>query len=78
MSTPASLEVKINLAGFVIHSAIHMGRPNLLCVLHNHYTPINVVASMRVGLLPLSQEACILGRCAPTKLRFATLQTRQC
>jgi ribulose-5-phosphate 4-epimerase/fuculose-1-phosphate aldolase len=46
-----------NPAGFVIHSAVHAARHDLACVAHTH-TPAGVaVASMKCGLLPLSQNA---------------------
>lgn len=49
----------VNPAGFVIHSAIHAGRPDVQCVLHTH-TPDGVaVAAQRDGLLPISQQATI-------------------
>src|SRR5437762_7804636 len=41
----------VNPAGFVIHSAIHFGRPDVQCVLHTH-TPDGVaVAAQKAGLL---------------------------
>lgn len=49
----------VNPAGFVIHSAIHFGRPDVQCVLHTH-TPDGVaVAAQKDGLLPISQQATI-------------------
>jgi ribulose-5-phosphate 4-epimerase/fuculose-1-phosphate aldolase len=49
----------VNPAGFVIHSAIHAGRPDVQCVLHTH-TPDGVaVAAQKGGLLPISQQATI-------------------
>lgn len=49
----------VNPAGFVIHSAIHAGRPDVACVLHTH-TPDGVaVAAQADGLLPISQQATI-------------------
>ena len=50
----------VNGAGFVIHSAIHMARPELACVLHTHTVANNAVAMQEEGLLPLSQRACML------------------
>ena len=41
----------VNVAGFMLHSAIHEFRPDLKCVLHMH-TP-NIVA---VSLLPSAQR----------------------
>ena len=50
----------INPAGFVIHSAVHMGREDVHCVLHTHTRAGNAVAMLEEGLLPLSQKALIL------------------
>jgi ribulose-5-phosphate 4-epimerase/fuculose-1-phosphate aldolase len=47
----------VNAAGFTIHSAIHMARPDLLCVVHTHSSAGIAVSAMREGLLPLSQHA---------------------
>ena len=51
---------KLNPAGFVIHSAIHMARPELACVLHTHTRANNAIAMQKKGLLPLSQKAVLL------------------
>ena len=49
----------VNPAGFVIHSAIHAVRHDVVCVLHTH-TPAGVaVSAQRDGLLPISQQATI-------------------
>jgi ribulose-5-phosphate 4-epimerase/fuculose-1-phosphate aldolase len=45
----------VNPAGFVIHSAIHMGRPNAHCVMHTHTLAGMTVAAQQGGLLPLNQ-----------------------
>ena len=45
----------INLAGFTIHSAIHMARPDVSCVLHLHSRATMAVAALERGLLPLNQ-----------------------
>jgi ribulose-5-phosphate 4-epimerase/fuculose-1-phosphate aldolase len=48
----------VNAAGFTIHSAIHMAREDLMCVVHTH-TPAGIaVSAQKDGLLPLSQHAC--------------------
>jgi ribulose-5-phosphate 4-epimerase/fuculose-1-phosphate aldolase len=48
---------KVNQAGFVIHSAIHMARKDLHCVLHTHTVPGRAVSALDCGLLPLNQAA---------------------
>lgn len=52
-------EWPVNPAGFVIHSAIHAVRHDVVCVMHTH-TPAGVaVSAQRDGLLPISQQATI-------------------
>jgi ribulose-5-phosphate 4-epimerase/fuculose-1-phosphate aldolase len=47
----------VNAAGFTIHSAIHMARDDLMCVVHTH-TPAGIaVSAQKDGLLPLSQHS---------------------
>ena len=45
----------VNPAGFVIHSAVHLGRPDARCVMHTHTLAGMAVAAQRTGLLPLNQ-----------------------
>ena len=47
----------INLAGFVIHSAVHRGREDVACVIHTHTPAGMAVSAMKCGLLPLTQNA---------------------
>ncbi|MGE3679626.1 MAG: class II aldolase/adducin family protein [Burkholderiales bacterium] len=47
----------VNRAGFVIHSAIHMGRSDAHCVMHLHGTAGVAVSMQKDGLLPASQQA---------------------
>src|SRR3977135_632744 len=47
----------INHAGFVIHGAIHRGRPDVACVIHTHTPAGMAVSAMKCGLLPLTQNA---------------------
>jgi len=51
----------INVAGFTLHSAIHHARPDLKCIVHHHHPSTVAVSVLKCGLLPLSQEAAILG-----------------
>jgi ribulose-5-phosphate 4-epimerase/fuculose-1-phosphate aldolase len=53
----------VNQAGFVIHSAIHRGRPDARCVIHTHTPAGMAVSSMKCGFLPMTQTA----------MRFATI-----
>ena len=45
----------INQSGYVIHGAIHKARPDVKCVIHTHTRAGLAVASMKSGLLPLTQ-----------------------
>merc|ERR1712123_430120 len=51
----------VNQAGFMLHSAIHAARPDIKCIVHLHTPNIVAVSTMKCGLLPLSQEACLIG-----------------
>jgi ribulose-5-phosphate 4-epimerase/fuculose-1-phosphate aldolase len=48
----------VNAAGFCIHSAVHMARHDLMCVVHTHTAAGIAVSAQKDGLLPLSQQAC--------------------
>jgi ribulose-5-phosphate 4-epimerase/fuculose-1-phosphate aldolase len=50
----------INPAGFTIHSAIHAAREDAHFVIHLHTEAGVGVAAQQEGLLPLSQNACLL------------------
>jgi len=45
----------VNPAGFVIHSAIHAGREDAMCVMHTHTIAGMAVAAQEQGLLPVNQ-----------------------
>lgn len=50
-----------NRAGFNLHASIHRARPDLHAIIHIHHPPVIAVSSFKKGLLPLCQEAAILG-----------------
>src|SRR4029078_1579050 len=54
----------INLAGYVIHSAIHGARHDVGCVLHTHTNAGMAVSVLKCGLLPLTQTAMRWGKIA--------------
>jgi ribulose-5-phosphate 4-epimerase/fuculose-1-phosphate aldolase len=49
----------VNPAGFVIHSAIHEARHDVVCVLHTHTSDGVAVSTQKGGLLPISQQATV-------------------
>ena len=53
----------INLAGYVIHSAVHEALPDAGCVIHTHTPAGMAVSALKCGLLPVCQTA----------MRFATV-----
>ena len=48
---------RVNAAGFTIHSALHMAREDLQCVIHTHTAAGIAVSAQKHGLLPISQHA---------------------
>ena len=53
-------DLRVNAAGFVIHSAVHMARPDLMCVIHTHTAAGIAVAAQEQGLLSISQHALMI------------------
>ena len=51
----------INPAGFTIHSAVHAAREDALFVIHLHSDAGVAVAAQAEGLLPLTQNALVVG-----------------
>ncbi|MGI9304872.1 MAG: class II aldolase/adducin family protein [Gammaproteobacteria bacterium] len=47
----------LNITGFVIHSAIHAARKDIVCVMHTHTPGGLAVAALECGLLPVVQDA---------------------
>ncbi|KAM7171061.1 gamma-adducin isoform 2-T17 [Macrochelys suwanniensis] len=56
-----STNLSIDNAGFSPHAAIYSTRPDVRCVIHIHTPATAAVSSMKCGILPISQEALILG-----------------
>ena len=53
----ADTPCEVNHAGYVVHSAIHAARHDLMCVLHTHTRAGMAVSVMACGLLPATQGA---------------------
>ncbi|WP_321944283.1 class II aldolase/adducin family protein [Paraburkholderia tropica] len=53
----------VNRAGFVIHSAIHRARHDVMCVLHTHTAAGVAVSAQKGGLMPISQHALKFYEC---------------
>ena len=52
----------VNMAGFVIHSAVHKARHDVDCVIHTHSPAGMAVSALKCGLLPLTQNAMFFGK----------------
>src|SRR2546425_5453006 len=61
---PQGLNYTFNLAGFVIHGAIHAAKPDIHCVIHTHSLAGMAVASLKKGVLPMTQTAMRFSRIA--------------
>ncbi|KAF7334356.1 Aldolase-II domain-containing protein [Mycena sanguinolenta] len=48
----------LNTAAFMIHSAIHAARPDVLCAAHSHSTYGKAFSALGRTLDPISQDAC--------------------
>ncbi|MGX5851550.1 class II aldolase/adducin family protein [Mesorhizobium sp. PL10] len=49
----------VNPAGFTIHSAVHMARPDVGCVMHVHTIAGMALSALDCGLLPITQHALL-------------------
>ncbi|XP_060767605.1 adducin 3 (gamma) a isoform X2 [Neoarius graeffei] len=56
-----STNLRVDMVGFSPHAAIYSMRPDARCLIHLHTPATAAVSSMKCGLLPMSQEALILG-----------------
>jgi ribulose-5-phosphate 4-epimerase/fuculose-1-phosphate aldolase len=49
----------VNRAAFVLHSAIHQARPDVVAAAHSHSPYGKAFSSLGIPLAPLTQDACI-------------------
>ncbi|KAM9344664.1 adducin 3 (gamma) b [Symphorus nematophorus] len=56
-----STDMGIDHFGFGPHAAIYSMRPDVRCIIHIHTSATAAVSSMKCGILPISQEALLLG-----------------
>ena len=52
-----NLDYSINLAGYIIHSAIHEARPDVGCIVHTHTVAGVALSALKCGILPISQAS---------------------
>lgn len=48
----------INPAGYIIHSAVHEARPDVIAAVHCHSVPSKAFSSIGCQLEPINQDAC--------------------
>lgn len=46
---------------YILHSAVHAARPDIRCAIYVGCSPVVAVSALKVGLLPLTQDAAVLG-----------------
>ncbi|KAM5132712.1 gamma-adducin [Mantella aurantiaca] len=56
-----STNLRVDPSGFSPHAAIYSTRPDVRCAIHIHTPATAAVSSMKCGILPISQEALLLG-----------------
>uniref|UniRef100_A0A3Q3MWF0 Adducin 3 (gamma) b n=1 Tax=Mastacembelus armatus TaxID=205130 RepID=A0A3Q3MWF0_9TELE len=61
MVDQGATDMGIDHFGFVPHAAIYSMRPDVRCIIHIHTPATAAVSSMKCGILPISQEALLLG-----------------
>ena len=55
--TKPDTDYGINKSGYVIHGAIHKGRPDVSCIIHTHTLAGMAVSAMKCGILPVAQSS---------------------
>ena len=55
-------DYSINLAGYVVHSAVHAARPEVGCVIHTHTVAGMAISALECGLLPVAQASMRFGK----------------
>ncbi len=51
-------DMPVNRAAFVLHSAIHKSRPDVIAAAHSHSTYGKAFASLGIPLAPITQDSC--------------------
>ena len=74
----APSEYPVNVAGYVIHSAIHEARSDLACVIHTHTIAGMAVAAQSQGLSPRRPTDCCPSASTPAGFlsEWVTMTTR--
>jgi ribulose-5-phosphate 4-epimerase/fuculose-1-phosphate aldolase len=57
-------QYSINLAGYIIHGAVHEARPDVGCVIHTHTLAGVALSTLKCGVLPINQSSMRFGKIA--------------
>ena len=49
----------VNRAAFVIHSAVHQARPDVIAAAHSHSVHGKAFSSLGIPLAPITQDSCV-------------------
>lgn len=52
------------MTDYLLHSAVHAARPDIRCAIYIGCNPVVAVSSLKAGLLPLTNDAAVLGEVA--------------
>lgn len=52
------------MVDYALHSAVHAARPDIRCAIYVGCTPVVAISALKMGLLPLTQDAAVLGELA--------------
>lgn len=52
---------KTYFSDYILHSAVHAARPDIRCAIYVGCSSVVAVSALKVGLLPLTQNAAVLG-----------------
>ncbi|XP_014254991.1 protein hu-li tai shao isoform X14 [Cimex lectularius] len=58
---PGTTNFGVNQTKFQLHAAVHAARPDIKCIIHVHTPSVLAVSTLVNGLLPLCQEAAVIG-----------------
>jgi ribulose-5-phosphate 4-epimerase/fuculose-1-phosphate aldolase len=65
----------LNRAAYMIHSAVHEARPDILCAAHSHTIHAKAFSALGVPLDPITQDSCAFykvsrARCSQRDIPF--------
>jgi len=74
---PGSTSLTFSKAGFSLLTAIHAARPDLNCIVHIQTPDVVAVSCMECGIIPISQEALMIGDVATGSYSGAVVTAKE-